>query len=101
MNTAHEILSKAMTEAELQRNIEQEAKMLGWLCYHTWLSIHSAGGFPDLVLARKGKIIFIECKSQKGRPTNAQTEWAVNLSPHYFLSRPQDWLDGTIEKILK
>lgn len=32
-------------------------------------------GFPDLILARKGRIIVAELKTEKGRLTTEQKEW--------------------------
>ncbi len=107
---AVKLLADAMSERELQDNIIDAAKKLGWLV-HTerpamkkggqWATpIQGKAGFPDLTLAWHGKVIFIECKSQKGHSTNEQVEWAVNLCPNYYLARPQDWLDGTIEVLL-
>jgi hypothetical protein len=44
------------TEKTLQANVTRLAKVCGWRVYHTWLSKHSAKGFPDLLLLRGGLI---------------------------------------------
>ena len=34
------------TERAWQRTVTEAAEVLGWRCYHTWKSLHSAVGFP-------------------------------------------------------
>jgi hypothetical protein len=41
-----------ITEKQFTGQVVQLARMLGWRVYHPWLSVHSAAGFPDLVLCR-------------------------------------------------
>ena len=69
-----------MTEAELSRHIIAAAKECGWRCYHTFLSIHSPAGFPDLFLVRNGKVLAWELKSDKGKALPAQQEWLDALA---------------------
>lgn len=38
-------------------------------------------GFPDLVLARDGLVLFRELKSAKGRVSSEQRDWASQLCP--------------------
>ncbi len=68
-------LTLRLTETELQQKITDRAELLGWLVYHTYDSRRSAPGFPDLVLARKGRVLFVEVKSEKGRLSRAQAKW--------------------------
>lgn len=92
----------AVSEREFQRQVIALARLLGWRVYHTWNSIHSAGGFPDLVLVKDRKIIFAELKSEKGQLTPAQREWIDALSEcegvEAFVWRPSSW--AQIEKVL-
>ena len=96
-----------MTERELQQCVIELAQLFGYtLIYHTWNSIHSPKGFPDLVLCKlpDSRCIFIELKSEKGKLTSAQTEWLEGLhacgqETHVF--RPRDWHSGSIEKVLR
>ena len=88
-------------EEVLQDSIIALAKLLGYLHYHAHDSRRSAKGFPDLVLVhqRNGSLIFIECKSEKGRLSEEQMEWGVALlsgsrKTWYYLIRPADWADG-------
>ena len=47
-------------------------------------------GFPDLVLARDGEVLFVELKSSKGKPTTEQVIWLNELGGG-CVWRPDDW----------
>ena len=58
-------------------------------------------GFPDLVIAGKGKLLFVELKSEKGKLSTNQLEWSNALAAtgaRVCLWRPSDWPE--IEKVL-
>ena len=79
-----------MTEKQFQSHIVHFAKMRGWLVYHTHDSRRSEPGFPDLVLVR-GRVLFRELKTDKGRVTPDQKAWAASLEQaesDYKLWRP-------------
>lgn len=97
------VLARAMTEAELQSAIIAAAKLLGWRVCHFraaktergWRTpIEGDAGFPDLVLARRMRVLFLECKSDKGRLSPDQSAWCSAL-PDYWLVRPSD-LDAVL-----
>jgi hypothetical protein len=78
------------------------ARLKGWLVYHTHDSRHSAAGFPDLVLVRRGRLIFAELKRNatteraKARQVTAdQAAWLAALGDvdgaEVHLWRPVDW----------
>lgn len=69
-----------MTERELQDALIKLAALRGWLVYHTWTSIHSSPGFPDLVFARDRDLIFMEVKGPRGRLSPAQKQWLDALA---------------------
>lgn len=84
-----------ITERDFLATVRSFAELLGWTCYHTWQSIHSPAGFPDLVLVRPPRIIFAELKVGKRHPTPAQERW-LNLlrecpGVEAYLWRPEDW----------
>ena len=89
----------ALSEAEFQQMIVDRAKAMGWLVHHDRgdYSECIAGdpGFPDLVLAQAGTVLFIECKSMEGRTTPSQDAWLNALAEggHHFVyvARPSDW----------
>ncbi len=104
-----------MNESELQSAVMQLAALYNWRQYHALPAMNQRGqwrtamsgdkGFPDLVLACRYKIAFIELKSVKGRLTPDQQTWLDTLSASgtvdVMVWRPDDWTDGTIEEYLK
>ena len=108
--SAQEGMARAMSEGDLQASIEQAARTLGFLAYHTRDSRRSAAGFPDLVLVKGGVLILAELKRQDAKPTGDQLAWlrALGLVESRAASanaagvvrvrlwRPLDWLRGKI-----
>lgn len=113
-------IAQAMTEAELQDAIinpgdkngrnQGLAVAHGWKIYHTHDSRRSHPGWPDLALARNGRLLLIELKKQDGKVTPDQQAWLDELAAVMTLSghvvqtgvwRPTDLLDGTIEEALQ
>lgn len=106
-------------EAGFQDAVVQYAQMRGWRVAHFRRATVRAGrvatpvaydaaGFPDLVLVRKGVLIFAELKSKGIRKVSvAQKMWqaelqqvaALNKTVLYYVWNPLDWDD--IEEILK
>lgn len=82
------------SEASFLQQVLDLAKVLHWRTYHTWNSVHSAGGFPDLVLVRRPRVLFVELKREDGAPTAAQQQWLDDLracGQEARLWRPSDW----------
>ena len=105
-----------MSEAELLKSVLELAKYQGWLVAHFRPAMTSKGwrtavsadgsGFPDLVMVRKDRCLFVELKTERGKLSEAQQIWlgflkGANRQGRVFLWRPSDWLDGTIERALK
>jgi hypothetical protein len=91
-----------LSEAAFQTRIIDLANLLGWHCVHyrpAWqggkwrqpLSGHI--GAPDLILARGGRVILAELKTDRGRLTAEQQAWLAALGAHGRLWRPRDWPD--------
>lgn len=84
-----------MTEKDFQTQVVELATLLGWRVYHTHDSRRSAKGFPDLVLVRGETCLFWELKTETGRVTKEQAEWAAALKQvREVLAgvvRPSDW----------
>jgi hypothetical protein len=99
-------LAAVMTEDELVTSIIDLAGRLGWLAHHArparladgrWrTAMQGRAGYPDLTLARAGRLLVVECKSATGRLRPDQQAWAAELGSAWRLWRPQDWFDGTI-----
>ncbi len=82
-----------ITEKEWQREVCDIAAMHGWRQYHTWSSVHSAAGFPDLVLCRPPDLLVVELKSNTGKITEAQAGWLnalVACGVRCYVWRPSD-----------
>jgi len=94
----------AMSEKQLQAAVLQLARLCHWRCYHSWLSIKSEPGFPDLVLVRAGRCLVLELKSATGKLSPAQQEWlgALGAVPGVTCAviRPVDWTEGRVERML-
>ncbi len=91
-----------MTEAELQSNIIEAGTKLGWSHYHTWRSEKSDPGYPDLTLVSVShcRVIWIECKSEKGDISPEQTHWHDMLAAcdqEIYVVRPVHWPDEVLE----
>ena len=111
---ANAIMARSLTEAAFLRQVVDLAHYTGWLVHHCRPAVLPSGkwathiqgdpGFPDLVLAKEGRVIFVELKREKGRVTDAQQAWRWALGAgrygcSAFVWRPSDW--SVIEKVLK
>lgn len=94
-----------MNEAAFQSLIVELARLMGWThIYHTHDSRRSASGFPDLVLIRGPRILFIEIKSETGRVSADQESWLEALRAtcaEVYLWKPEHWKSGEIETTLR
>ena len=39
-------------------------------------------GLPDLIAARDDHVLFVECKTARGKLNDAQKHWRQNIAPH-------------------
>lgn len=113
-----------MTEDELTDSVIDLAHTFGWMAFHPkratyqtkagtkWLTPFKGDkGFPDLVLARTGQVIFAELKVGKNKPDDDQQKWGDVISDGPFTSlatthtyhvwTDKDWEDDTITKALR
>lgn len=91
-------MARHMTEDELLLAITEAATLLGWRWHHFRRSDKGIQmghtGFPDLVLAKGGRVLFLELKAQEGHVTSEQLRWLQAL-PDALVVRPWD-LDAVI-----
>lgn len=83
-----------MTEAQFQQRITDYCDWLHLKWHHETDSRKSKKGFPDLVIAGPGGVVFAELKSAKGRVSKAQGEWIGVLDAagaRVRVWRPDDW----------
>ncbi len=89
-----------MTEAELKQAVLRIARLNGWM-YHYAAQNRIVRpqkdfvGFPDIVLARDGQVLFMELKQDDGAQSPGQVAWQGHL-PAYHVIRPRD-LDRVME----
>ena len=114
LTDAQRLIARAMPEATLLANVRELARLKGWRTYHTLRSKGSEAGFPDLVMVRRGRLIFAELKTEAGDTTAAQRTWlddlasscrlhdrsGVVLGSEVCVWRPSHWLSGEIEEAL-
>lgn len=89
-----------MSEADFQTRVVDYARLRGWMLVHYRPARTKTGvrtplqgdkGCPDLILARHGRVLLIELKSDKGRVSPEQKTWLAHLGQHGRLYRPADW----------
>lgn len=110
-----------MTEKELQDAVVDCARRLGWRVAHFGAARVGKGdryitpvaydgkGFPDLTMARAGRVIFAELKSAEGVLGREQADWldalwsrgnaAATHAMHVWT--PADWHAGVVEAALR
>lgn len=81
------------------------AARLGLLAHHQPDSRHGTGrGFPDLVLAGPGGVLFAECKGPREQLTLPQWTWRFQLLAaglDHRIWRQDQWESGEIEAALR
>lgn len=102
-----------MTERELQDAVVEAAGLLGYLAFHARPAVSRKGwrtpvaydgaGFPDCVLVGRGRVLWLEFKSDRGRLSPEQQGWADALAAageEWVCVRPADWLSGAVNRLL-
>ena len=88
---------KTLTERQWQDEVIAYAREHGWMVAHFRPARTAKGwrtpmqgdpGFPDLVLARDGKVLLIELKRVGQHPTIAQNNW-MRESGHFTCWTPE------------
>lgn len=96
-----------LTEAGFQAHVIGLARAYGWRVYHApdnrpagrtgrpqRLAAPEAVGFPDLVLVRAPRLLFVELKAERGRLGPGQAEWLDELGhagAEVAVWKPSDW----------
>lgn len=73
-------MAEVVSEKEAQRTVVNLATLFGWLSYHTFDSRRSAGGFPDLVMVRGDRVVYVEMKKVGEEPREDQVKWLDALA---------------------
>ena len=89
---------EGVKEVTFQKQVVKLAVVLGWkreFIYHTHDSRRSGKGFPDLVMLREPRIVYIELKRDKNSyPSKEQKSWIAELEKcgqEVYLWRPKHW----------
>lgn len=98
------LLDGQVSESQLQRDVLELAARLGYFANHTYDSRKSGpdAGFPDLILAKDGRVLAIELKTERGRLSIAQLSWSMALmgAVEFYVWRPRDLSSGKVERVL-
>jgi len=101
-----------MSEAELKAAVRRMALLNGWLVYEQAQSKArrpvkgSPSGYPDLTLARYGRVLWIETKTDTNSLSDRQREWFRHLPydaehrPLFHVITPGALKDGTVQGLL-
>lgn len=85
-------LAGQQTERQFQQQVVALARACGWLVFHTWNSLHSPAGEPDLRLVRE-RVVWAELK-REGRDPNPIQEAAIAAlraaGAEVYVWRPSD-----------
>jgi G:T-mismatch repair DNA endonuclease (very short patch repair protein) len=107
--SAHEVVQNAyktaqmaaVNEKELLQQVIDAASLLHLLAYHAHDSRRSAAGFPDVVIAGRTGVLYVELKTKHGRPTREQKTWLDALKTagaEVWLVRP-DGLYALVDRM--
>lgn len=96
-----------LSEAKFQASVQDLANLRGWDWLHIQRALNERGywrtpitgslgrGWPDLVLVRGSRLLFVELKARYGKPTGLQQEVLGVLGAipcaEVYVWRPTDW----------
>jgi hypothetical protein len=92
-------------EAQLMEAIRDLSRLFGLRVFHCYDARRGWGrGYPDLTIAGNGGVIFRECKTERGKTSAEQDDWAVVLQAagqDWAIWRPSDLTSGRIQRELE
>lgn len=100
---------RRVTENQLDAQVKELCIALGWERYHTYRSMHSPAGYPDLTLVRRGprsiidaesaasRLIFVELKTYLGAIKPEQQRWLDLLGD--TCAEVYVWRPGMLQEI--
>jgi hypothetical protein len=72
-------LSPKLSESEIQSQIKSYLKLQGWFVFKNHQSLGSHKGIADLYAIKNGKSIWIEVKTSKGKQSEDQIKFQINI----------------------
>lgn len=110
--TTEPLFKIQLSESQFQSQVTQLANLFGWSWMHIRTGMNLRGyyrtpisgplgaGWPDLVLTKDQRLLFVELKAEKGKVTGLQSEvmGVLGLIPcaEVYVWRPSDW-DSILE----
>jgi hypothetical protein len=79
------------SEDDVDREVRRLCHVFSWRYYHSFLSIRSTKGFPDLCLVRAPRVVFAELKRQGGKLTGRRLVHDKQGYPRWIEGQ-EDWL---------
>lgn len=83
LQPAREVMNRTMSERKLGQTIREMAEAYGWLCYQVLdtrnYAKRTSRGFPDQFIARPGRALALELKTERGIVTPNQELWVATL----------------------
>ena len=80
---AKEVVNRTMSERELGQTIREMAEAFGWSVYQVLdtrdYAKRTSKGFPDQFIARPGRALALELKTEQGIVTPDQELWVATL----------------------
>jgi len=79
-----------LKETDIQRQIRDYLRAAGWYVIRNQQNMGSHAGLSDLTAIRRGRVLWIEVKTQKGTQSDAQIEFQQAIEAHggeYVLAR--------------
>ena len=94
-----------MTESQLRAYVVAMAHQQGWRVFSlpiakTRRPVKDASGYPDLTLARLGRVLWIELKQDDGVLSPQQMGWLRDLGQLCSVIRPHDLESGAVARLL-
>jgi hypothetical protein len=97
------VVAREPNEREWSKVVCDYARLTNWCIYHTWISVRSEKGWPDLALVRPPRLVLAELKREKGKVTENQAFWLDLLRQcagvEVFIWRPSDWPE--VQEVLR
>jgi len=106
---------KGISETAFATQVEHLLRQYGWRFMHIKPSVMQSGrwassmnpegkGYPDYTAVRRGRLLFIELKSERGKISPDQEEWLddlINVARHTNFQEIQvyEWRPHMVEEI--
>ncbi len=103
--SAAQIMARLVPEQQFMNDVMEHAFLMGWrLIYHVPDSRRvTCPGFPDLVMVRAGRLLFLELKKVGGVVSLAQRAWLDALGEvpgvEVMVATPEEW--PALERLLR